>query len=80
LIPMATKEAGIDMEDFGILLPGDSLEEIEKAVLAAARMPEEECRKRSKRTRHAALMKYNETEFSDRWRRILADMLKSDTE
>jgi hypothetical protein len=80
LIPMVTIEAGVDMDDFGIILPSDSLDEIEKNVLAAARMPVEECRKRSNRTRDVALTKYNEIEFSDHWRRTLADILKSDSE
>jgi len=78
LIPLATREAGIDMEDFGILLPGDSLEEIEKTALAAARMPVEECRRRSARTRDVALVKYGEAQFAKRWRQIIADILKTE--
>lgn len=77
LIPLATREAGVDMDDFGIVLESDDPEEIERTVLAAARMPVEECLRRSARARVAALETYTESEFTKRWRRILLDVMES---
>jgi len=76
LVPIVTKEAGVDTEDFGVTLVNDSLEEIEKAILEMANLPAEWLRERSIRTREVAEAKYSEEAFIRRWREILSDLLK----
>ncbi|MEM1995638.1 MAG: glycosyltransferase [Thermoplasmatales archaeon] len=75
LIPIVTKEATIDTEDFGITLTNDSLEEIEKTVLELAGLPEKWHREHSIRTRRVAEEKYSEEAFISRWREIISDIL-----
>jgi glycosyltransferase involved in cell wall biosynthesis len=75
LIPLVTKESGIDTEDFGITFADDSLEEIEKAILEVSRLPESWHRERSSRTRRVSEMKYSEDALVERWRNILAEVL-----
>jgi len=78
LVPIVTKEAGIDTEDFGVTLANDSLEEIEKTILELANLPAEWLRERSIRTRRVAEAKYSEEAFVRRWREILGDLFKQE--
>jgi len=76
MIPVVTKEAGIDTEDFGITLADDSLEEIERTILELAELPEQWHRDHSIRTRQIAEERFSEKAFINRWREILGDILK----
>jgi glycosyltransferase involved in cell wall biosynthesis len=75
LIPLVTREEGIDTEDFGITFSDDSLEEIEKVILEVSHLPERWHRERSIRTREVSEEKYSEDAFMDRWRNMLAEIL-----
>jgi glycosyltransferase involved in cell wall biosynthesis len=75
LVPLVTKEAGIDTEDFGIIFPNDSLAEIEKVVVEVSQLSESWHRERSTRTRKVAEEKYSEDAFINRWRAILTEIL-----
>jgi glycosyltransferase involved in cell wall biosynthesis len=75
LIPMVTREAGLDTEDFGVTFADDSLEEIERAVRQVSQLPKEWHLERSIRTREVAEAKYSEEAFLNRWREILAEIL-----
>jgi glycosyltransferase involved in cell wall biosynthesis len=74
LTPIVTREAGIDVENFGVLLADDHLETIERAVLDFARRPADWHRSRSLLTRHVAAEKYSETAFVRRWTEILTEV------
>jgi glycosyltransferase involved in cell wall biosynthesis len=74
LIPLVTKWAGIDTEDFGVTFD-DSLEGLESALVKVSGLPGEWHRQRSIRTRRVAEARYSETAFMRRWRRMLADIL-----
>ena len=76
LIPLVTKWAGIDTKDFGVTFDEDSLEAIERTVVAVSQLPEEWHRQRSIRTRQVAEAQYSEHAFVNRWRQILAEILK----
>ncbi|MEQ8172475.1 MAG: glycosyltransferase [Candidatus Eremiobacterota bacterium] len=71
LIPILTKESGIDTEDFGITFSNDTIEEIENTIIKLSQMPEEWCKERSIKTRKIAEKKYSEEAFMERWREIL---------
>ena len=51
LIPLVTKEAGIDTEDFGVAFSNDSIEEIERVIREVSVLPDSWHRERSIRTR-----------------------------
>jgi glycosyltransferase involved in cell wall biosynthesis len=74
LIPMVTRWAGIDTEDFGVTFD-ESLDAIERAVVTVSQLPEEWHRQHSIRTRQVAEAKYSEDAFIIRWRQMLADIL-----
>ena len=74
LIPLVTREAGIDTEDFGVTFADDSLAAIRQTVLEVAERPEAWHRERSLRTRRAVEEKYSETALCQRWREILTSV------
>ena len=75
LIPVVTREANLDVEDFGVMLADDSLDEIERVILELAGMPEDWYRERSRAARKAAEERYSEVEFFRRWREIFREVL-----
>ena len=75
LIPLVTREAGIDTEDFGVTVADDSIDEIERVILELAAMSDGWLRERSRAARKAAQNSYSETEFFRRWREILGEVL-----
>jgi glycosyltransferase involved in cell wall biosynthesis len=77
LIPLVTREAGIDTEDFGLTFADDSLEEIEKVILDVSQRPETWHKEHSIRTREVSEQKYSEDAFMNRWRSILGEILKN---
>jgi len=72
IIPIVTKECGIDMEHFGITLPSDSIEDIEKTVVELSTMSDEWCQEHHTATKEVSLTKYSEEAFQKRWREILS--------
>lgn len=79
LLPLVTREAGIDTEDFGVTFEDDDLERIEKVITELAALPETWHRERSVRTRDAAEKSYTEDSFLSRWRAILSEVLADGT-
>ena len=75
LIPIVTREDGLDTEDFGVTFADDSLDEIERVVVELANLPEKWHREHSLKTRAVAEEKYSETAFIARWREILTEAL-----
>jgi len=76
LIPIVTKEAGIDTEDFGITLMDDTLDKIEKTIIELSELPADWHREHSLRTREMAENKYSEKAFINRWREIVSEILE----
>jgi glycosyltransferase involved in cell wall biosynthesis len=74
-VPLVTKEAGIDTEDFGVTFCDDSLAEIERTIIEISALPESWLREHSVRTRQVAEQKYSEDAFMRRWRDVLAEIL-----
>lgn len=75
LIPLVTKEVGINTEDFGITFTDDSLEEIERVILEVSEKPWSWHREHSIGTRKVSEVRYSEDAFFERWRIILAEIL-----
>jgi glycosyltransferase involved in cell wall biosynthesis len=77
LIPIVTKEAGIDTDDFGITLIDDSLGEIEQTIVNLSEKPIDWLIKHSMRTKEIAEIFFSEEAFLQRWRditRLILDM------
>jgi hypothetical protein len=72
LIPLVSKEAGIDVEDFGIDLKGCRIAEIDAAVNQATASHVGELRERSAKARLACETIYSEDAFKKKWLEILA--------
>lgn len=71
LIPIVSKECGIDTNDFGITLKSCDIDEIENTVTNLANMPPEWHRRKSEKTREIALKHYSEEAFKNRLKEIL---------
>jgi glycosyltransferase involved in cell wall biosynthesis len=63
LIPVVSRETGIDVDDFGIELKSCSVEEIIKIVRDLSQRSSEWCEEMSRRTRKAAIAKFSEKVF-----------------
>ncbi|MFH2107287.1 MAG: hypothetical protein ABII93_01350 [Chrysiogenia bacterium] len=74
LVPVVSREAGIDTEDFGFMLENCTLEEIEKMILQVSQLPAERIADLSEKTRAVCEEKYSETAFRNRWREIIAEI------
>ncbi|HLF56336.1 MAG TPA: glycosyltransferase [Thermoanaerobaculia bacterium] len=75
LIPLVTRETGIDTDGFGVNFADDSLEEIERGVVEASEQPVDWLRERTEATRSVARTRYTEEAFRRRWRAILEEIL-----
>lgn len=75
LIPVVTKEVGIDTEDFGITLLSDDLNAIEDAIVRLSSLPEDWHREQSFKTSRAAEDRFTEVSFVKEWNRILKSIL-----
>lgn len=75
LIPIVTREAGIDTDDFGITLEDDRISTIEKTILEVSAWPEKKIREHSVKTVSDAKNKFSESAFEKRIRQILSTIL-----
>ena len=74
LIPIVTREAGIDTGEFGFTLANDRVETIRQTVTELSKMSPEETAARSRMTRLAAEEHFSEAAFLRRWREIMAEV------
>jgi glycosyltransferase involved in cell wall biosynthesis len=74
-VPIVTREAGLDVADFGVLLDDDSLDGIERAILRAAATAPEDCLARTRRARAVCEREFSEAAFAARWDAILEEII-----
>ena len=74
MIPIVTRESGIDVEEFGILLTDVSVEGIESVVLNAAQMNDQTLKRMSDLTKSTAKSEYSKEAFKKRWRTIIDEV------
>lgn len=74
LIPLVTKEAGINTDDFGITFANDNLAEIERIIVEVSELPADWHREQSIKTSKVAQEKYSETVLVKRWESILSEI------
>jgi hypothetical protein len=75
LIPLVTRETGIDLDGVGVTFADDSREAIERAVLDVSSRPASWHAAESVRTRERAETRHSEAAFTARWRTILTEVL-----
>jgi glycosyltransferase involved in cell wall biosynthesis len=69
LIPVLSRETGVDTDGYGIMLNTCSVDEIVKVVKKLSQYPPEWCEEMSRRTRKAAIEKFSEDTFLENLRK-----------
>jgi glycosyltransferase involved in cell wall biosynthesis len=79
LIPVLSSSDNIDLEDFGIFLPLDNIDEIRKVILHAAKMDTDECEKRAILTAAAIREKYSPEKFNINFKNAVQKIVSQKT-
>jgi hypothetical protein len=74
LIPIVSRETGIDVGEIGYILEDDSLETLREAILRASAMPIDALEQQCSRVVDIAKTKYSEEAFVRRWDEMLVDV------
>ena len=74
LIPIVSRETGIDVERIGYLLQDDSLETLRDAILSVSFLSPEVLERQSLRVVETAKREYTEETFVRRWKEMLVDV------
>ncbi len=77
MVPIVTKEAGVDTDDFGFCLPDFRVETISETVRTASQMPPEELALRSRKALEAVAEQFSQDAFIKRWRQIISDIIET---
>jgi len=64
MIPILTAGANIDLENFGIFLPENSVADIRKAIVDVAKMDVDECKRRATLTAASIRENYSPEKFN----------------
>ena len=78
LIPILSREAGIDAQDFGMLLPQATIEEIKLAVTALAQRDPADLERMSRAAWNHARTTHTKERYTAEYRRMLTDILRID--
>jgi glycosyltransferase involved in cell wall biosynthesis len=76
LIPLVSRECGVDTNGFGITLQSCELDEIKKVLVQTSTFSPERCEEMSMAANAAARTDYSQQAFSRRWREILEDVTR----
>jgi hypothetical protein len=77
LVPVVSRETGIDVDGFGVQFADDSLEEIERVILDLAARPPAWHEAQAGLARRAAEQQFSLDAFEARWREILTEILEA---
>jgi glycosyltransferase involved in cell wall biosynthesis len=75
LVPLVTRESGLDVDGFGETFADDSLAEIERVLLEAAAQPPDILCACARAASARALERHSLAAFEDRWRAIVVSIL-----
>jgi glycosyltransferase involved in cell wall biosynthesis len=76
LIPLVSYESSVDVEDFGVILPGSSTEDIIQAVRAVSLLPVEECRSRARDAWEYARRHHTRETFAEVYKATIETILR----
>jgi glycosyltransferase involved in cell wall biosynthesis len=71
LIPIASRESGVEARDFGVMLTGATVNEVRRAVLDLSRRPAEELRLRSRAAWRYARGYHTRDRFAEEFRSVV---------
>lgn len=74
LIPLVTRESGIDLEDLGVIFPDGGISSIENSIVEIAARPKEWLRHQALAVRRLAVDAFSERAFVRRWAGILQEV------
>lgn len=77
LIPVVTREAGIDVQDFGVMLKDASISEIRDAVERLASLPTSRLREMSRKTWEYARDNHSAEKYTGAYRTMITRILKT---
>ena len=75
LIPIASRESGVEVRDFGVMVSGATVEEIRRATLELSRRPAEELRLRSRAAWRYARSYHTRDRFAAEFRSVVERLL-----
>jgi glycosyltransferase involved in cell wall biosynthesis len=76
LIPIVSKESGIDTRDFGFTLPDDSVETLEKTLRMCAALPIEELARRSRAAWEYARTHHTREHFAEHFTKFVDELIE----
>jgi hypothetical protein len=76
LIPILSYESGVDVHDFGIILPSSSVSHIREVVTALASLPAAELQSMARKGWEYARESHSRDCYAKGWRRVLAAILE----
>jgi len=77
LVPVISRETGIDVGDFGVLLPDCTLDTIGREVERMAGRPPDELLTRTRRVRAVARKSFSTTAFTERFTHMLTEIVST---
>jgi glycosyltransferase involved in cell wall biosynthesis len=75
LVPIVSRESGVDVESFGTVLESCSLEEIKDAVRMVASLPVRELRERARGAWEYARAHHTREKFAEEYRQAVSRIL-----
>jgi hypothetical protein len=76
LIPIVTRETGVDVDDFGTILPDGSVEQVARAVRALSRLPAAQLRDKAIAAWEFARVHHRAAGIARRYDEILSEILR----
>jgi glycosyltransferase involved in cell wall biosynthesis len=76
LIPILSYESGVDVDDFGFLLEGSSIENIRDSIRMVASLPAQELKKRARRAWEFARANHTREKFTEQYRKFFVTMAR----
>ena len=77
LIPIVSFESSVDVEDFGIILKGSSLEEINKSLQVISSLPSEKLKQMSRKAWEFARANHTRERYSEEFRKVIEYIMKN---
>jgi len=77
LIPILTEAANINLDDFGVLIPGPDIKEIRSIVSTCSEMSVSECKRRSEKVRKVIAKDYSPEIFLFNFKKAVQEIVKA---
>jgi glycosyltransferase involved in cell wall biosynthesis len=76
LVPIVSRESGVDVQDFGVVLPGSTVADVRSAALDLSRCPAEELRGRSRAAWQYARAYHTRDRFTAEFRGVIERLVR----